>query len=280
MKRVAIQGVQAAFHEVAAKQYFGNDIEVVYCMTFAEIFDQIKRGQVDYGVMAIENTIAGSILTNYALLETEDLPIVGETNLHIVQNLMALPGTQIEDVREVYSHPVAIHQSKVFFDKYPYMKLIESEDTALSAKMVREHNMLGAAAIASAAAAELYGLEILARGIQTHKRNFTRFLVITDKETASRLEHNPNKASLCFTLPDEAGSLSSVLAIMAFYKMSLSKIQSLPIIGHEFEYFFHIDIVFDNYDRYKQAIAAVTPLMRRLQILGEYRKADVAKIDL
>lgn len=274
MKKVAIQGFQAAFHELAARQFFKEEIEVIYCLTFPEIFKLIKSGGADYGVVAIENTIAGSLLPNYALLEEEQLQIIGETNLHIQQNLMALPGTKIEDVQEVYSHPIAIQQSKVFFKDYPKMKLIESEDTALSAKKIREENIPNVAAIASELAAELYNLDILAKGIETHKRNFTRFLIVTDEAKASARTETPDKATICFTLPDEEGSLSSVLAILAFYKISLSKIQSLPIIGHEFEYFFHVDVVFKDYKKYKQAISAIKPLLHNIQILGEYCKAS------
>lgn len=273
MKKVAIQGGQAAFHELAAKQYFQEDLEINYCLTFPEVFESVQTGKVNYGVVAIENTIAGSLLANYSLLEEYNLQIIGETNLHIRQNLMVIPGTKIEEVEEVYSHPIAIQQSKVFFRDYPKIKLIESEDTALSAKKIKEDNLTNAAAIASVLAAEIYGLEIIAKSIETHKRNFTRFLIVTNEENSRHKPEIPNKATLCFTLPDEEGSLSSVLAILAFYKISLSKIQSLPIIGQEFEYFFHVDVVYKDYDRYKQAINAVKPLMHDLQILGEYRSA-------
>jgi prephenate dehydratase len=273
MIKVAIQGGKASFHEMAAIQFFSEEIDVEYCMTFQEIFEKITNKTIHYGVVAIENTIAGSLLPNYALLEENKHKIVGETNLHIHQNLMSLPGTKIEDIKEVYSHPIAIQQSKVFFNDYRYMKLIEAEDTALSAKMIREEMLENTAAIASIRASEIYDLEVLATNIETHKRNFTRFLIITNEEEAEKVTYKPDKATLCFTLPDEAGSLSSILAILAFYKISLTKIQSLPIIGKEFEYFFHVDVIFDNYARYKQAITAVKPLMRDFQILGEYKQA-------
>lgn len=277
-KTVAIQGGLGAFHELAARQFFQNDdVTAVPCDTFQQVFEAVQSGRSQFGIMAIENTIAGTLLPNYALLMEGGLEVLGETNLHIQQNLMALPGQKIEDIAEVYSHPIAIQQSAVFFRQYPKMKLIESVDTALSAKDIRDNNLVGAAAIASELAAEMYGMEILARGVETNKRNFTRFLIIGKKQELVQRgiwqAPQPDKATLCFSLPHEEGSLASVLSIFSFYKISLTKIQSVPIIGQEFEYFFHIDLVFADYNRYRQALRAIEPLTHNLKVFGEYSRA-------
>lgn len=278
-KKVAIQGGFGAFHEIAAKQFFEEELEIVPCETFIDVFESLCKKEVDFATVAIENTIAGSLLTNYSLLRESGMGIVGETNLHITQNLMALPGQSIQDITEVYSHPIAIQQSRVFFKDYPNMKLIESVDTALSAKDIKDKNLKGAAAIGSTLAAEMYGLEILESGIETNKKNFTRFLIIgneQDLESKGLFKKDVvNKSSLCFSLPHEEGSLSSVLAILAFYKISLTKIQSVPIVGYEFEYFFYIDLYFENLEKYRQSITAISPLIKNLKILGEYKKAPV-----
>jgi prephenate dehydratase len=276
--KVAIQGGYGAFHEIAARNYFfGNDIAPVPCETFAQVFEAVQQGTADFAAVAIENTIAGSLLQNYNLLMDAKLDIIGETNLRIEQNLMALHGQKIEDIKEVYSHPIAIQQSAVFFKQYPKIKLIESADTALSAQDIALNKTPCAAAIASSLAAEMYGLEILAKGIETNKRNFTRFLIIGKKEelVAGKLfvPGQPDKASLYFALPHEEGSLASVLGIFSFYKVSLSKIQSVPIVGQEFRYFFHIDLVYTNYAKYRQSLKAIEPLTEDLIVLGEYQKA-------
>jgi len=277
-KTVAIQGGIGAFHEIAARQFFeGEEIIPIPCEMFQQVFDAVLDGTAQFAACAIENTIAGSLLQNYNLIMESGLDVIGETNLHIEQNLMVLPGQSIEDISEVYSHPIAIQQSQVFFKKYPKMKLIEAADTALSAKDIRENNRKNTAAIASVLAAEMYDLKILAKGIETNKRNFTRFLIIGKKEELIKnglfTQPEANKASLCFSLPHEEGSLASVLAIFSFYKISLSKIQSVPIVGEEFEYFFHIDLVFSDITRYRQSIRAIEPLTRNLIIFGEYAKA-------
>lgn len=276
-KTVAIQGVKGAFHEIAARQFFNEDIEVVECETFFDLFATLENDKLDFGIVAIENTIAGSLLPNYALIKESGLQVLGETNLHIEQNLIALPGTDIQSVTEVYSHPVAIQQSRVFFKDYPQMKLIESVDTALSVKEISEKKLENTAAIASDLAAELYGLEIIASGIETNKRNFTRFLIIGNEEELIKnnvyKKNSFNKASVCFSLPHKEGSLSSILAVLSFFDLSLTKIQSLPIIGQEFEYFFYIDFVFEDKDKYKHAMDTVKALTHNIQVLGEYEKA-------
>lgn len=278
-KTVAIQGARGAFHEIAARQFFGDGIEVVECETFIDLFETLKREKLDFGIVAIENTIAGSLLQNYAHIKESGLQVLGETSLHIKQNLTALPGTAINDITEVYSHPIAIQQSRVFFKDYPKMKLIESADTAMSVKEIAEKKLKNTAAIGSDLAAELYGLSIIAEGIETNKRNFTRFLIIGNEKA---LEENGvfkkngyNKASICFSLPHKEGSLVSILAILSFFDLSLTKIQSLPIIGQEFEYFFYIDFIFDDKEKYKNAMHAIEALSHDLQVLGEYERAGL-----
>jgi prephenate dehydratase len=270
--RAAIQGIAGSFHDQAAKEYFPDlDVELVPCEAFEDLFESVRSGHADVAVMAIENTVAGSLLPNYALLRDSGFTVFGEIFLRISQHLMALPGQSIEDIREAHSHYMAIAQTRPFFRKYPGIRLIEADDTAASAKRVAENGLNGMAAIAGERAADLYGLEILARGIETNKRNFTRFLLIykPNGEQPFKVDH-PDKASLSFTLPHETGSLSQVLSIFSFYRVSLTKIQSIPIIGQEWEYHFLIDLTFDDPVRYWQALDAIRPLTHELTILGEY----------
>ena len=271
MKKVAIQGVNGAFHEIAARQYFkSEEIDIIPCATFKDLFLSMDNSIADCAVMAIENTVAGGLLPNYALLQQSTYTITGETYLRIKQNLLALPGQSIEDIKEVHSHYMAIAQTRSFFNKHPHIKLIESDDTALSARQISENKEKNKGAIASELAAEIFGLEILAEGIETHKKNFTRFLVI-EKEKIIKRENN--KASLCFSLPHKRGSLSSVLSILAYYEMNLSKIQSLPLVGKEWQYLFYADLVFESYEMYRKSLWAIKPLITDLKILGEYEKA-------
>lgn len=274
--RVAIQGGYGAYHQIAANKYFErSDVPVVPCATFDDLFDIIDRGEADYGILAIENTIAGSLLPNYALLRESNLKIIGEIYTRIAHQLMALPGQKIEELHEVQSHPMAIRQCRKFFKPYPNIKLVESEDTALSAEYISKTKAKGVAAIASELAAEMYDLEILASSIETNKRNYTRFLVLADKNAFRDIAtEKVGKASLVFALPHEEGSLAQVLSVMSYYKMNLTKVQSLPIVGREWEYLFHVDLIFEDYLRYSQAIAAIRPLTRNLEILGEYERGQ------
>lgn len=279
MKRVAIQGVAGANHEIAAREYFsGEEIEIVECMTFEELFERVRGDRSLYGIVAIENTIAGSIQANYTLLRESGLAVVGEYKLRIKHELMALPGVAIEDITEIRSHPMALRQCAQFLSHYPQLHIVEHADTALAAKEVKDSGLRNVAAIAPAIAAEKYGLNILCSGIETNKKNFTRFLIVTDRgrtEVDELLRENRvNKSSVVFSLPQakESGSLSKVLTILAFYGMNLTKIQSNPVVGHEWEYDFYIDIVFTNYTRYIQALDAVRPLCGTLTILGEYEQ--------
>jgi len=270
--RAAIQGIAGSFHDQAARDYFPDQhVELVPCEAFEDLFTAVKTKRADVAVMAIENTVAGSLLPNYALLQTSGFTIFGEIFLRISQNLMALPGQTIRDIREAHSHYMAIAQTRPFFREYPNIRLIESDDTAASAKDVADKGLKGLAAIAGERAAEMYGLEILAHGIETNKRNFTRFLLLYKPNGAQPYQVvNPDKASLSFTLPHETGSLSQVLSILSFYRINLSKIQSIPIIGQEWEYHFLIDLTFDDPIRYRQSLDAIRPLTSELTILGEY----------
>ncbi|MBQ8422254.1 MAG: prephenate dehydratase [Bacteroidales bacterium] len=269
-KKVAIQGVKGCFHEQAARQFYRNEgvPEIVECLTFDGLYRSLDKGEADSAVMAIENTVSGGLLPNFELLRKYDRKIKGEVFLRIQQNLMAMPGQKIEDIREVRTHYMAINQTREFFKDYPWIRLVESEDTAKSAADVAAEGLMGVGAVASTLAAELYGLDILAESIETYKQNFTRFLIMDDALTVDR--DKVNKSSMCFTLSHTPGSLAHVLTILSFYGMNLTRIQSLPIPGQEWQYFFYVDIKFDDYVRYEQALAAVRPLMEDLNILGEY----------
>jgi prephenate dehydratase len=271
-RKVAIQGVKGCFHEQAARQFYqdhGHIVpEIVECATFSGLYRSMDLGDADAAVMAIENTVSGGLLPNFELLRKYDRKIRGEVFLRIQQNLMALPGQTIEDIKEVRTHYMAINQTREFFKNYPWIRLVESEDTAKSAAEVAQLGLKGVGAVASELAAQLYGLEILAESIETYKQNFTRFLIFDDALEVDKTK--VNKASMCFTLSHTPGSLAHVLTILSFYGMNLTRIQSLPIPGQEWQYFFYVDIKFDDHMRYEQALAAVRPLMEDLNILGEY----------
>jgi len=277
-KQVAIQGGNGSFHEIASIFHFGvQNINTVPFETFSDMVDSIEKQEVDCGLMAIENTVAGSLLPNYALLEERDIFIEGEILLRIEQNLLALNGQEIKNINEVHSHPIALMQCAAFFKKHPHIKLIESDDTANSARRIQEGNLKGIGAIASQRAAGLFGLSVLESGIETNKRNFTRFLIIASKNAKQNQKEAPqvsNKASISFSLIHKTGCLSRVLSIFSFYNINLSKIQSIPIIGKEWEYHFIVDLVFEDYQIYKQSLVAIQPLIDELQVLGEYTKAD------
>jgi len=275
-KRIAIQGGYGAFHEIAAYSYFKDDsIEIVPRNTFKDLFSALMKGKVDYGITAIENSLAGSILPNYSLLLESKMKVIGEIFLRIRQNLVALPGQKITDIKEVYSHPMALLQCQTFFDDYPDIRLIDSIDTALSAKKIAEEKTPGIAAIASDLAAQKYNLEILASGIETNKNNYTRFLILEDKCNGGFVDKNVNKSSISFDLAHKIGSLSKILSIFSYHEINLSKIQSMPIIGKGWEYQFYVDLEFDNYDMYQQSLRAVDPFTSSLHILGEYYKGEV-----
>ncbi len=278
---VAIQGGFGAFHEIAAKEFFRSvNVEIIPCDTFADLFEELKELRVDCGIVAVENSVAGSLLSNHSLINDSNLPVVGEHYLRVVQNLLALPGERVEDIKEIHSHPVAIMQCSNFLNQLRKsgVKIVDSLDTALSAKRIRDENLKGTGALAGDLAAEMYGLEILRAGVESNKRNFTRFIVIAaDKKVEQILDMdaNPvNKASLSFSLPHLQGKLSHVLSVLSIYGMNLTKIQSLPIVGREWEYLFYTDLVFDDYNIYRKAIDAIRPITENLKILGEYRQGQ------
>lgn len=271
-RRVAIQGYSGCFHEQAARLFYGrldgSTPDIVECATFDDLYKSLDAGKADAAIMAIENTVSGGLLPNFELLRKYNVKIKGEVFLRIQQNLMALPGQKIEDIKEVRTHYMAINQTRPFFQSCPWIRLVESEDTAKSAADIAEGQCRGVGAVASLLAAELYGLEVLKESIETYKQNFTRFLILDDGIVVPK--EKVNKVSMCFTLPHKSGSLAQVLTILSFYDMNLTRIQSLPIPGKTWQYFFYADIKFDSYLRYSQGISAVRPLMDDLNILGEY----------
>ncbi len=271
--RVSIQGYAGAFHEAAARQHFADRrVVTVPAHTFADVVEQVETGQSDLGLMAIENTLAGSLMANYDLLQTADLRITAEVYLRIRLNLMALPGTDISQLRVVHSHPVALAQCREFFKPWPRIKLIEDADTALSARQVTELQDPTRGAVASATAAELYGLEILAPGIETNKLNHTRFLVL--ERGRDHRQDAGDKVSLSFSTSHESGSLYKVLMVLAAYQVNLTKIQSAPIIGRPFQYRFHVDFLLEGNISLEQALEAIRPLCTELRILGVYAAGE------
>lgn len=273
-RRVTIQGVAGCYHDAAAREYFADDeVETIACDSFPKMFETLATDASLLGILAIENTIAGSLLQNHELLRASNMQIVGEHKIRISHSLAALPGQSLDSLTEVNSHPMALLQCEQFLQRYPNMRAVEKFDTAGSALEIARDGLTSHAAVCSEYAAKLYGLEILASGIETNRRNFTRFLVLADPLIAAEVrprESQINKSSVVFTLPHATGALSKVLTILSFYDINLTKIQSMPIIGREWEYRFYIDLEFDSYLRYHQAIDAVRPLTNDLRVLGEY----------
>ena len=277
MKKIAIQGVPGSYHDIAAHKYFKDEeIELICCNTFEEVFENMRKDSNVIGTVAIENTIAGSLLHNYELFRESGATIIGEHKLRISHSIMCLPDESWEDLTEVNSHPVALAQCREFLQHHQELKVVETDDTAGSAKNIHEKQLKGHAAICSKYAASMYGMKILQEGIETNKHNFTRFLIVCDPWIADDLKDRSkvNKANIVFSLPHNEGSLSKVLSIFSFYNINLTKIQSLPIIGREWEYMFYVDVMFNDYLRYKQSIDAVTPLTKALKILGEYAEGE------
>lgn len=269
--KVAIQGIKGSFHHIVAEEYFGSTVELVECMTFSEMPQLLLDKKVDALVMAIENSIAGAILPNYALIDDNNLAISGEHYLPIHHNLMGLKGQSVEDIKEVYSHPMALLQCHNFFKKHPHIKLIEDKDTAAVAKRIKDQNLSGVGAIASYLAAEYYDLDIIAAEIQTINENATRFFIMTGTETIKN--EASNKASIKFIASHETGSLSDVLGVLAKHQLNLSKIQSLPVINIPWKYAFFADFVYSDYNEYVAAIEEIKPKVSHLKILGEYSKS-------
>lgn len=277
MLQVAIQGEKGCFHDAAAHAYFEkyDDIITVPCDTFPDMFDTMAANSNMTAVMAIENTIAGPLLQNHELLRCSHLHVTGEIKQRISHVLCALPGQSIENITEVNSHPMALMQCEKFLRRYPYLKAVEKDDTAGSAAEIVRKGLLGHAAICGEYAARLYGLDILAYNIETNPHNYTRFLVLTHNKDTDTIHNtkNVNKAMVQFTLPHTTGALSKVLAIFSFYDINLTKIQSTPIIGCEWEYRFYVDLTFNSLERYRQALEAVKPLSNQLSVLGEFTDA-------
>ncbi len=270
MKKVAIQGTLGSYHDIAAHKYFeGEEIQLICCATFEDVFAAVKKDSQTIGMLAIENTIAGSLLHNNELLRQSGAQIVGEYKLRISHSFVCLPDEDWDDITEVNSHPIALMQCREFLGQHPGIKVVEGEDTALSAEIIKKENLKGHAAICSKAAAERYGMKVLQESIETNKHNFTRFLVVADPWQVDELNRHRNrevnKASMVFTLPHMEGSLSQVLSILSFYRINLTKIQSLPIIGREWEYQFYVDVVFDNVLKYKQSIVLSPHLPKNLK---------------
>ena len=282
--KIAIQGTLGSFHEMATRNYFRDEITLLPCDSFEELTATLAGHEADYGCLAIENSLVGSILRNYRLILENPVKIIGEEYLRIRQNLLALPGQSLDDIKEVHSHPMAIEQCKEFFRQHPHITLINSIDTALSAREISEKQIHGRGAIGSSLAGDLYQLDTLASGIETNKENYTRFLILSHRNNGSIQNETINKSSLCFALPHKTGSLSKVLSIIAFYEINLTKIESSPIMGELWRYHFYADVMFDDYDRYRQCLAAIGPLTVDLQILGEYKHGadslkDIHKIN-
>jgi prephenate dehydratase len=279
--KIGIQGVRASFHDVAARDYFaGSPLDLLECSSFRALCETLQNEQTDLAVMAIENSIAGSILPNYLLLEKFNLRIIGEVYLRIEMNLMALPGQRIADLQFVQSHPMALFQCEDFLAEHPTIKVLEHADTAESAKDIRDKKMRGTGAIASALAAEVYGLEILAKSIETNKQNFTRFLIVSRPGDEVRHEPNKtvnnaaNKASMRFELSHTTGRLLGVLQIFAAHGINMTKLQSVPILGRPYEYAFHVDIEWEALEDYERAMRDLKAAVHSLIHFGEYPKAE------
>ncbi len=270
-KRIAIQGTKASFHEEAAFKYFGENIETIECDSFKATCDALKQKKADYVVMAIENSIAGSLLPNYNLLQEYRFPIVGEVYLSIQLHLMALPGVTLEQIKFVESHPIALRQCSDFFEEHPDIKVSEGMDTAACAKKISENKLMDTAAVANTLAAKTYGLEILDRRIETNKKNYTRFLILAGKP-----EENPNanKASISFQTDNSIGSLAKVLNYFAEHQINMSKIQSMPVLGKRNEYIFHVDFEWKKLSDYEAAIRKTLKHTVNFNIMGEYQKNE------
>lgn len=270
--RISIQGEKGSFHEVAARQYFNDDqIDIVPCTTFDATLMALKDGHSDFAIMAIENARSGSILYNYTLIRESGAKIIGEINLRIRQNLMALPGQNIIAIREIRSHPIAFSQCMTYLNHLRGVTLVETDDTAGSAKYISENRLTGVAAIASASAAEIYNLEILAPGIETYKKNYTRFLTLGNEKDAKK---DGNKVSICFSTGHQPGSLAAVLVRLAELDINLTKIQSVPRLNGEWEYLFYLDLELNPDHDIGQIRDVLENYTSNLEVLGIYNKGD------
>ncbi|TDQ07162.1 prephenate dehydratase [Pedobacter metabolipauper] len=270
--KVAIQGIKASFHEEAAFKFFGKDIQTVECNSFKQTCDRLENQEADFVVMAIENSIAGSLLPNYTLIREYNFAVVGEVYLPIQLHLMALPGVKFKDVKYATSHPIAIRQCVDFLDDFPQIQVIEGNDTAACAKRIKDEQLTDTVAIANSLAAELYGLNIIERRIESNKKNYTRFLILkSDKNDEMK---DINKASICFQVGNHVGALSKVLNIFAEQEVNLTKIQSMPVLGKRSEYYFYVDMEWNNMEAYDKAIRQALKFTVNFNIMGEYKKND------
>jgi prephenate dehydratase len=270
--KIAIQGIKGSNHHQVARDFFGDDIDLVECFSFDELVTQTLTGRADKAVMAIENSIAGSIIPNYNLVYHNNLHIIGEHYLNIHHNLMVLKGQKLEDILEVHSHPMALLQCKDFLKSYPHIKLVEAVDTAETAQQIQKHQLKTIAAIAPIAAAELYDLEIIASEIQTITNNSTRFIILKTKNKVLPREEI-NKASIRFLADHKRGSLAALLNVMSDCNLDLTKIQSLPVIERPWKYAFFVDVTFDEYAYFEKAKALLEIMTEEFRILGEYKNA-------
>ncbi|HMQ44378.1 MAG: prephenate dehydratase [Confluentibacter sp.] len=272
IKTVAIQGVRGSFHHIVSQEFFKNPVEAIECSTFDRVVDSLITKECDAAIMALENSIAGSIIPNYALINKFGLHIVGEHYIDIQQNLMALPNQTIMDIKEVYSHPMALLQCTEFFKLHPHIKLIEDKDTAEVAQRIHEQQLKGVGAIASLMAAELFKLEVIAASIQTIQVNETRFVVVMRKNSEVP-ETEINKASVRFEADHKRGSLAAILNVMSDCKLNLTKIQSLPIVETPWKYAFFVDVTFETYNDFKKAKSIIDIMAQNFKVLGEYKNA-------
>ncbi|WP_281634012.1 prephenate dehydratase [Flavobacterium luteolum] len=268
--KIAIQGIKGSFHHQVVKEYFSENVDIDECLSFEELIDSLIAGKSDQAVMAIENSIAGPIIPNYALIDKNNLHIIGEHYLNIQQNLMALKGQKIDDIREVHSHPMALLQCMDFLKQYPNIKLVEDKDTAETARRIQEKQLTGIAAIASVTASEMYDLDIIASSIQTIKNNMTRFVIIK-KQNSFLPENEINRASVKFELDHKRGSLAAVLNVMSDCKLNLTKIQSLPKIETPWKYSFFVDVTFEKYEDFAKAKTLLNIMAEYFKVLGEYK---------
>ena len=271
--KVAIQGIKGSFHQQVANNYFGDEIEIVECKTFKDVAKQLKKGLVDYGVMAIENSIAGALIPNYALIDENHFNVLGEYFLKISLNLMALPGQTIEEITEVHSHPIALLQCAKFLEKHKHIKVIESSDTAITAKKIFDQNIKGIAALAGPTAAQVFELDIIAPEVQSVESSITRFMIL-EKDKLYSHSNEVNKASVKFELDDTPGSLATILNVMNNCKLNLTKIQSMPIVDKPFQYSFFVDVVFEKYKHFEKAKKVVEIMTTHFKVLGEYQAGE------
>jgi prephenate dehydratase len=269
-KTIAIQGAEGSNHHKVARDFYGSEIQLKECMSFDVLVDSLLDGSADLGVMALENTIAGSIIPNYALIDKYNLHITGEEYLHIHHHLMGLKGQKIEEIKEIWSHPMALLQCKEFFKKYPHIKLVEDVDTAEVAKRISKENLVGIGAIAPKIAAEIFNLEVIEDEIQTIKDNATRFVIVQTQESNNEIDEI-NKASLKFELNHKRGSLAAILNVLSDCKMNLTKIQSIPVIETPWKYSFFVDITFDDFKNYKKAVTIIEIMAEEFKVLGTYK---------